>query len=75
MSDEIYRPSNMHKGKCDRIHQKHINIARTDRWSSKEMAEEVQNCYKEIDIDDKAFLTKVLQFDFIWIQSVMRIIM
>ena len=40
-----------------------------------QMTEEVPNCYKETDVGYSAFLMKVLQFDFIWILSVMRIIM
>ena len=41
----------------------------------KQMVEKVPNCYRETDVDEKAFLAKVLQFDLLWILSIIPAIM
>ena len=39
------------------------------------MVDKVPNCYKKTDVDDSAFLMKVIRFDLISILSAMRIIL
>ena len=43
--------------------------------SLKQIAEKAANCYKKAEVEDSAFLRKVLQFYLIWRTSVMRFIM